>query len=119
MDKRSLTKAVAGAATVFGVAAVAAPTTVQRAYGVMDSADTRALLRLWGASSLTLSALAMRARDKDLDDLLFTLLVMNAADVGLAVYGGLRDGLPARTAALSGATSAAFAGVLGHARRLS
>jgi hypothetical protein len=119
MDKRSLTKAVAGAATVLGVAAVAAPKTMQRAYGVLDSPDTRALLRLWGASTLTLAALTMRARDNDLDGLLATFVAMNATDAGLALYGGLRDGLSPRTAALSGATSAAFAGVLGYARRLS
>src|ERR1700760_3331996 len=104
MDKRSLTKAVAGAATVFGVAAVAAPATLERAYGLVDNADTRGLLRLWGSSTLTFAALAMRARDKDLDDLLFTLVAMNATNAALAVYGGLRDGLPLRTTALSGAT---------------
>lgn len=118
VDKRSLTKAVAGAATVFGVAGVAAPGTLQRAYGLVDSAETRGLLRLWGTRTITLAALAMRARDKHLDDLLLTLTVLNSADAALAAYGGLRDGVPARTAVLSGTTSAVFAGLLGYARRL-
>jgi hypothetical protein len=73
---------------------------------------------MWGTRNFTLGALAFGADERQLDDLLLKVAALNATDALLAVFAGLRDGASSRGAALSGATSAAFAAAMLYARSL-
>lgn len=104
----SLRKGVAGASIGFGVAALLAPNTLARTYGVPDPApEYTYMARLWGSGLLVLGTLTLNADSSEARRGLATaLLVMNVTDVLAAVTA---KGMPKRTRLLAAATSAGFA----------
>lgn len=117
MDRRSLVTVLGGSAVAFGVVAVAAPGALHSGYGMASTSTSRSLMRLWGTRTATLGALAMRARDEDLDEWLLALAAMNGLDAVLDL-AGIRDGISSNSATATAATSAVFAALMLVARSL-
>lgn len=118
MNKEFVGRGMAIGAIGFGTVAIAAPKLLFNTYAIADTADTRALGRMWGTRTALLGALALAAREAEFDRFLLGVTALNAADAVLAGYGAVREGTNARGAALSGATSALFAAAGVFARSL-
>jgi hypothetical protein len=119
MNKRAVVKALSATGIAYGASALLAPARLQSWYGTPTTTpELRSMTRLWGTALLTIAATAARARDEDLDGLLLVVGLGNLTDAAGSVYAGLRDGVPAKAAALGAATSAAVAAGCFYGRSL-
>jgi hypothetical protein len=118
MDKQLLVKVLGVASVAFGVVAAAAPDLLLTTYRFTPNPEARGMTRLWGTRNITLGALVLAAKGRELDDLLLSGSVLNGVDAVLGLAGNALDGTKGPGGALGGATSAVFGALCAYARGL-
>lgn len=104
MSRQSLVRAMGGSATLFGVAGVLAPRSLEATYGIPPSPHTTQLLRLFGSRMLALAAWTFTARTREeTDRVLAVAAAMGVLDVltALAAAPGTGRGNALRAAGTS------------------
>jgi hypothetical protein len=118
MNKQAAVKALTATGFGYGIAAIAAPAALQRLYGTAESTpELRVTTRMWGTAVLTIAATATRAKGKDLDALLLLVGVGNLIDAAGSAFA-IREGFPAKAAALGVTSSAGVAAAAFYTRSL-
>lgn len=112
MSNTQLNNVLVGIGVGFGAAAVLAPRTLSRAYGIAGNGETDGLTRLYGTRTAALGALAaMAPTDESRTAVTKTVAAMSAVDTLYSVVSGLRGTVSARTAAQTALTTAAVTAV--------
>ena len=117
LPKQTLVRAMGGSATLFGVAGVLAPRSLEAAYGIPPSPHTTQVIRLFGSRMLALAAWTFTARTKEeTDRVLAVAAAMGVLDVLTALAAA--PGTGKATTIRAAGTSSFFAALAVAVRSL-
>jgi hypothetical protein len=118
MSNDSLVKATSGIALGFGAAALLAPRTLGRIYGLDGTGDTDALMRLYGSRTAGLGLLALGAREPETrKQVIGVAAAISAIDTVGAIASGVSGAVSARQAVMTAASTAVVAALCVQALR--
>ena len=108
MADQQLTNALTAIGLGFGAAAVLAPRTLGRVYGLNGTGETDGLMRLYGTRTAALGVLAATANsDETRETVIKTVAGISAVDTVYSMLSGIRGATSRRTAAQTALTTAA------------
>lgn len=115
MAREELTPVLAATGIGFGAAAVLAPRTLARIYGLNGDGETAAVMQLFGTRNFALGALALRAESWEVREAVAAAVgICCAVDSINSVLNGLRGRVRGRSAVMTAATTAGVAALCAY-----
>jgi hypothetical protein len=115
MAREELTPVLAATGIGFGAAAVLAPRTLARVYGLDGDGDAAAVMQLFGTRNVALGVLALRADSTEVrESIAGAVGIVCAVDTVNSVLNGLRGRISARSAAMTALTTASVAALCAY-----